>query len=75
MYLEHLYPANNMIRLRLSANLPTVKKLIQSVSPLNVCFISETKIETNFEDVKSICCKQNTEVTGCRYQCLEQLEA
>ena len=43
MGLDHLYPANNMIRLRLSANLPAVKGLIQSASPLNDCFIAETQ--------------------------------
>ena len=35
-----LYPANNMIRLELSPNLPTVKGLIQSASPINHCFIA-----------------------------------
>ena len=54
MDLEHLYPANNMIRLRLSANFPAVKGLIQSAS-----------LGTNFENVKSNCCKQNNEVTRC----------
>ena len=63
---EHLYPANNMIMLRLSANLPEVKGLIQSASLLNDCFIAET----NFKDVKSSYSKQNTEVTGCTYECL-----
>ena len=57
MDLEHLYPANNMIRLRINANLLAVKRLIQSASPLNDCFIAEKfKIETNFEDVKSTYC-------------------
>ena len=32
MDLEHLYPVNNMIRLRLNANLPAVKALIQTAS-------------------------------------------
>ena len=36
--------------------------------------LQRLKIETYFEDVKSIYCEQNTEVTGCTYQCLEQLE-
>ena len=37
--------------------------------------LQRLNIETNFEDVKSIYCKQNTEVTGRTYdQCLEQLE-
>ena len=31
MDLEHLYPVNNTIRLRLSANLPAVKGLIQQL--------------------------------------------
>ena len=43
MDLEHLHPANNMNRLWLSANLPAVKGLIQSASPLNNCFIVETQ--------------------------------
>ena len=43
MNLEHLYPANNMIRLGLSANLPAVKGLIQSASPVNDCCIAETQ--------------------------------
>ena len=64
MNLEHLYPANNMIRLRLSANLPAVKGLIQSASIRMTVLLQRLKIETNFEDVKSIYCKQNIEVTG-----------
>ena len=56
MDLEHLYPANDMIRLRLSANFLAVKGLIQSAS-LNTVLM---QIETNFEDVKSIYCKQST---------------
>ena len=51
MDLEHFYPANNMIRLRLNANLPAVKGLIQSAPPLNDCFIAEINIKTNFEDL------------------------
>ena len=58
MDLEHLHPANNMVRLRLSTNLPAVKGLTQSASPLNDCLLQRLKIQTNFEDVKS------TEVTG-----------
>ena len=56
MDLEHLYPANNMIRLRLSANFPAVKGLIQSASLNDVLL----QIETNLEDVKSIYCEQST---------------
>ena len=40
--LEHLYPVNNMIRLKLNANLPAVKTLIQTAS------------DSDFEDVKVI---------------------
>ena len=43
MGLKHLSPANNMIKLKLSANLSVVKGLIQLVSPLNDCFIAETQ--------------------------------
>ena len=32
MDLEHLYPVNNMIRLKLNASLPAVKALIQTAS-------------------------------------------
>ena len=41
MDLEHLCLENNMTRL--SANLPAIKGLIQSASPLNDCFIAETQ--------------------------------
>ena len=44
MNLEHLYPVNNMIRLRLIDNLPAVKGLIQLASPLNDRSISETQL-------------------------------
>ena len=42
MDFEHLSTVNNTIRLRLGANLPAVKGLIQSISPENGCYNAET---------------------------------
>ena len=44
MYLEYLFPVNNMIRLKLYANLPAEKALIQTASDW----------DSDFEDVKVI---------------------
>ena len=69
MDLEHLSAGNKTINLTLSASLSTVKGVIQSILPLNDGFNTETpvwrdlRLRLTLKTLKSIYCKQNTEVT------------